>query len=215
MRQCGVLILIDALQARCAACPGRRPTACASAPEAAGDLAGTRDAAIVGVASHCLMRVSEVSDLALADVSFRPDGTALATIRRSKTHQYAEGSEQKLCEDAAARQRTSAAAPVPRSAAGRAFPRWARQDAVDVSFFATPPPAVDAARHPVRGNNPRLAGRPRNHETAESSARPNRPPIRRCRCHGDIACRTTIGCVRNSLVRSADRHRSWRRQCLP
>lgn len=70
--------------------------------EAAGGLAGKRDAAMIGIASECLIRVSEVSDLAVVDVSFQPDGTALATIRRSKTDQYAEGSVHHVREDAAA-----------------------------------------------------------------------------------------------------------------
>ena len=69
---------------------------------AAGGLAGERDAAMIGVASQCLLRISEVSDLSAADVAFQPDGTALVTIRRSKTDPYGEGSVHHVREDAAA-----------------------------------------------------------------------------------------------------------------
>ncbi len=59
--------------------------------EAGGDPRGVRDAALVGVASHALLRVSEVSRLDVEDVSRQRDGTALLKIRRSKTDQYGEG----------------------------------------------------------------------------------------------------------------------------
>ena len=55
------------------------------------DPRGKRDAAIIGVAADGLMRVSEVSGLNADDVSFRPDGTAEAVIRRSKTDQHGRG----------------------------------------------------------------------------------------------------------------------------
>ena len=59
--------------------------------EAPRDLRGRRDAAIVGVASDGLLRVSEVSGLDAGDVSFRPDGTARVLVRRSKTDQRGRG----------------------------------------------------------------------------------------------------------------------------
>ena len=52
---------------------------------------GKRDAAIIGVATDGLMRVSEVSGLNAEDVSFRRNGTAEVLVRRSKTDQYARG----------------------------------------------------------------------------------------------------------------------------
>ena len=55
------------------------------------DPRGRRDAAMVGVAADGLMRVSEVSGLDAGDVSFRPDGTAEAVVRRSKTDQHGRG----------------------------------------------------------------------------------------------------------------------------
>ena len=70
--------------------------------QAQGDLRGLRDAAMVAVASQCLLRVSEVSGLDVTEVSFRPDGTARARIRRSKTDQHGRGSVHHVCEDAAA-----------------------------------------------------------------------------------------------------------------
>ena len=59
--------------------------------EDAGDPRGKRDAAIIGVAADGLMRVSEVSGLNAGDVSFLPDGTAEALVRRSKTDQRGRG----------------------------------------------------------------------------------------------------------------------------
>ena len=73
--------------------------------EAEGDARGLRDAALVGVASHGLLRVSEVSALEAADVSFQPDGSARALIRRGKTDQRGEGAVLHGCDDAAARLR--------------------------------------------------------------------------------------------------------------
>ena len=58
---------------------------------AAKDPRGIRDAALIGVASSALLRVSEVSALEARDVSFDADGSAQLEIRRSKTDQYAEG----------------------------------------------------------------------------------------------------------------------------
>lgn len=59
---------------------------------ARGDLAGLRDALYIGVASACLLRVSEVSALDIEDLSFAADGGLLVYVRRSKTDQEAEGS---------------------------------------------------------------------------------------------------------------------------
>ena len=71
--------------------------------EARGDPRGLRDAALVGVASHALLRVSEVSLLDAGDVSRQRDGSALVKIRRSKTDQYGEGAVLHVCSDAAGR----------------------------------------------------------------------------------------------------------------
>ena len=71
--------------------------------EAVGDPRGVRDAALVGVASHALLRVLEVSRLDVEDVSRQRDGTALLKIRRSKTDQYGEGAILHICRDAAGR----------------------------------------------------------------------------------------------------------------
>ena len=51
-------------------------------------LGGVRDAAMIGVMADGLIRVSEVSGLDAADVTFLPNGTAEAVVRRSKTDQY-------------------------------------------------------------------------------------------------------------------------------
>ncbi|MCY3820837.1 MAG: tyrosine-type recombinase/integrase [Gammaproteobacteria bacterium] len=71
--------------------------------ETLGGLRGVRDAALVGVASHAMLRVSEVSRLDADDVSPQPDGSALLKIRRSKTDQYGEGAVLHVCRDAAGR----------------------------------------------------------------------------------------------------------------
>ena len=71
--------------------------------EACGDARGVRDAALVGVASHALLRVSEVSCLNAEDVSPQRDGSALVKIRRSKTDQYGQGAVLHVCRDAAGR----------------------------------------------------------------------------------------------------------------
>lgn len=71
--------------------------------ESPGDARGVRDATLIGVASHALLRISEVSGLDVEDLSPRPDGSALVRIRRSKTDQYGEGAVLHLCPDAAER----------------------------------------------------------------------------------------------------------------
>ena len=71
--------------------------------EARGDARGVRDAALVGVASHALLRVSEVSGLDAEDVATQRDGSALLEIRRSKTDQYRQGAVLHVCRDAARR----------------------------------------------------------------------------------------------------------------
>ena len=68
-----------------------------------GDARGVRDAALVGVASHALLRVSEVSGLDVEDLAFQRDGSALVSIRRSKTDQYGEGAVLHVCRDAVGR----------------------------------------------------------------------------------------------------------------
>ena len=69
---------------------------------AAKDPRGIRDAALIGVASSALLRVSEASALDARDVSFHADGSAELEIRRSKTDQYAEGKARHLTPAAAA-----------------------------------------------------------------------------------------------------------------
>ena len=59
--------------------------------EAEDDPRGIRDAALIGVTSDALLRVSETSALDAADVSFRDDGSAHLTIPRSKTDQHGDG----------------------------------------------------------------------------------------------------------------------------
>ena len=70
--------------------------------EAAGGLAGLRDAAIVAVASDALLRVSEISDLDIQDVNLF-EQTVL--IRRSKTDQEGAGVVQFIGEPTAGRVR--------------------------------------------------------------------------------------------------------------
>ena len=62
--------------------------------EASGSLRGWRDAALIGAASDGLLRVSEVSALAVEDVSFLPDGSARLAVRRSKTDREGAGAVQ-------------------------------------------------------------------------------------------------------------------------
>ena len=71
--------------------------------ETRGDARGIRDAALIGVASHALLRVAEVSRLQAADVSFQQDGSARLTIGRSKTDQHGQGAVLHVCPDAAKR----------------------------------------------------------------------------------------------------------------
>ena len=71
--------------------------------EARGDALGVRDAAMIGIASHALLRVSEISRLDAEDVSPQRGGSALVRIRRSKTDQYGEGAVLHVCRDAAER----------------------------------------------------------------------------------------------------------------
>ena len=73
--------------------------------DADGDAAGKRDAAMVGIASDALLRVSEVAGLNVADVSFWPDGSARAAVRRSKTDQRGDGDVLYVTEKVAARLR--------------------------------------------------------------------------------------------------------------
>ena len=71
--------------------------------EARSDARAVRDAALIGVASHALLRVSEVSRLDAEDISPQSDGSALVKIRRSKTDQYGEGAVLHVGADAAGR----------------------------------------------------------------------------------------------------------------
>ena len=63
------------------------------AAEADGELRGMRDAAVVGIGSDGMLRVSEVSALEVEDLTFAADGSARARIRRSKTDQVGIGAE--------------------------------------------------------------------------------------------------------------------------
>ena len=56
-----------------------------------GTLKGLRDAALIAVMSDGLLRVSELADLRVDDLTFEPDGDGRATIRRSKTDQSGTG----------------------------------------------------------------------------------------------------------------------------
>ena len=56
-----------------------------------GTTAGTRDAAILALASDAMLRVSEVAVLDVADLIIEPDGTGRLTVRRSKTDQEGAG----------------------------------------------------------------------------------------------------------------------------
>ena len=73
--------------------------------EAGGDLRGIRDAALIGVVSSALLRVSEASALDAGDVSFQNDGSAHIEIRRSKTDQHGDGAVGHVAPAAAARLR--------------------------------------------------------------------------------------------------------------
>ena len=54
-------------------------------------LAGVRDAAIIALASDGLLRISEITNIQVEDVSEMPDGTGRLTIVKSKTDQEGEG----------------------------------------------------------------------------------------------------------------------------
>ena len=56
-----------------------------------GTLKGMRDAAVIAVMSDGLLRVSELADLRVEDLTFEPDGDGRLTIRRSKTDQEGTG----------------------------------------------------------------------------------------------------------------------------
>jgi len=70
--------------------------------EGRGDLRGLRDAAILAVASDALLRVSEMTDLDVSDVSLTEQ---TVRIRHSKTDQEGEGSVQFLGQPTVARVR--------------------------------------------------------------------------------------------------------------
>ena len=53
--------------------------------------AGLRDAALVALASDCLLRVSEVAAVQVEDLQAEPDGSGRLTVRRSKTDQEGSG----------------------------------------------------------------------------------------------------------------------------
>lgn len=46
-----------------------------------------RDAAMIACASDALLRVSELKQIKVSDISYKPDGTGTLTVRRSKTDQ--------------------------------------------------------------------------------------------------------------------------------
>ncbi|MYD97448.1 MAG: tyrosine-type recombinase/integrase [Gammaproteobacteria bacterium] len=73
--------------------------------EADADPRGIRDAALIGVASDALLRVSEASALDAGDVLFQQDGSALVTIRQSKTDQHGQGAVRYVAPTAAERLR--------------------------------------------------------------------------------------------------------------
>ena len=56
-----------------------------------GSLAGLRDAALVPLASDCLLRLSEAVAVQLADLTVEPDGSGRLTVHRSKTDQEGKG----------------------------------------------------------------------------------------------------------------------------
>ena len=57
----------------------------------AGDARGLRDAALVAVASDALLRVSEVANVQVEDITFESDGTGRLLVRRSKTDRRGRG----------------------------------------------------------------------------------------------------------------------------
>ena len=56
-----------------------------------GTVRGLRDAALVALMSDCLLRVSEVVAVQVADISCEADGSGRLTVHRSKTDQTGEG----------------------------------------------------------------------------------------------------------------------------
>ena len=56
-----------------------------------GSVAGLRDAALVALASDCLLRVSEAVAVQVADLAAEPDGSGRLTVRRSKSDQEGRG----------------------------------------------------------------------------------------------------------------------------
>ena len=77
-----------------------RPRACngasrcrsaVAAKEGKTKLAGLRDAALVALASDCLLRVSEVVAVQVEDIAAEADGSGRLTVRRSKTDQEGKG----------------------------------------------------------------------------------------------------------------------------
>ena len=66
-------------------------TVAAVAANGGGELAGLRDAALVALASDCLLRVSETVAVAVADIQPEADGSGRLTVHQSKTDQEGEG----------------------------------------------------------------------------------------------------------------------------
>ena len=65
--------------------------AAVAANNGAGSVAGLRDAALVALASECLLRVSEVVAVQVADIAAEADGSGRLTVHRSKTDQESKG----------------------------------------------------------------------------------------------------------------------------
>ena len=65
--------------------------AAVAAKEGKTKLAGLRDAALVALASDCLLRVSEVVAVQVEDIAAEADGSGRLTVRRSKTDQEGKG----------------------------------------------------------------------------------------------------------------------------
>lgn len=104
---------------------------------AAGDARGLRDAALIAVASDALLRVSEVSNVQVADVSFEDDGTARLLVRRGKTERAGRGELLFLGPAAATRVRKWTDAAGIRD--GALFRRVRRGGAVAKLAWARPP----------------------------------------------------------------------------
>ena len=66
-------------------------TVAAVAANGGGRLAGLRDAALVALASDCLLRVSETVAVTVADIQPEADGSARLAVHHSKTDQEGEG----------------------------------------------------------------------------------------------------------------------------